>query len=62
VFGPSARFAGAFVEITRDWLVIDIREKLPWIKSLEHKPAGKDRIYLPNKLWMGRYMFIGDGS
>jgi len=60
--GPSARFAGAFVEITSDPFVIDIRRKLPWIRSLENKPAGEDRIYLPNQLSIGRYMFIGDGS
>lgn len=62
VFGPSIRFAGAFVEITSDPLVIDIRQKLPWITSLEKKPAGENIIYLPDKLGIGRYMFIGDAS
>ncbi|WP_426437215.1 hypothetical protein [Bradyrhizobium genosp. P] len=61
-FGSSAKFAGAFVEITGDPLVINILERLPWIRSLENKPAGEDRIYLPNKLSIGRYMFIGDAS
>ncbi|WP_375787738.1 hypothetical protein ACE10Z_09790 [Bradyrhizobium sp. Pha-3] len=62
VFGSSAKFAGASVEITSDPLAINIRESLPWIRSLENKPAGEDRIYLPNKLSIGRYMFIGDAS
>lgn len=58
----ARQFAGAFVEITSDPLVIDIRQKLPWITSLEKKPAGEHIIYLPNKLGIGRYMFIGDAS
>ena len=62
VFGPSARFAGAFVEITSDPLVIDIRQKLPWIKALEQRPPGEGTLYLPNKLGISRYMFIGDAS
>jgi hypothetical protein len=62
IFGSTARFAGASVEITSDPLVIDIRQKLPWLKSLEEKPPGKNIIYLPNKLGINRYMFIGDAS
>jgi hypothetical protein len=62
VFGPTAYFAGASVEITSDPLVIDIRQKLPWLKPLEEKPPGHNIIYLPNKLGINRYMFIGDRS
>ncbi len=62
VFGPSARFAGASIEITSDPLVIDIRDTLPWLKALEQKPPGDNIIYLPNKLGINRYMFIGDAS
>lgn len=62
LFGPSARFAGAFVEITREPLVIDVRQKLPWIKVLEEKARGEQVLYLPNKLGISRYMFIGDAS
>jgi hypothetical protein len=62
VLSPSVRFAGASVEITNDPLVIDIRDKLPWLKSLEQKPPGEDIIYLPNKLGVSRYLFIGDRS
>ena len=60
VFGPSARFAGAFVEITSDPLVIDVRQKLPWIKALEERARGEQVLYLPNKLGISRYMFIAD--
>ncbi|WP_157676544.1 hypothetical protein [Afipia sp. GAS231] len=59
VFGPSARDA---VEITSDPLVIDIRQKLLWLKALEAKGPTNDIIHLPNKLGISRYMFIGDRS
>jgi hypothetical protein len=62
VFGPSAHFAGAFVEITSDPLVNDIRQKLPWIKTLEQRPPGEGTLYLPNKLGISRYMFVADAS
>ena len=62
VLGSSVRFAGASVEITDDPLLIDIRDKLPWLKSLEQKPAGNNVIYLPNKFGISRYLFIGDRS
>jgi len=62
IFGPPARFAGASVEITSDPIVIDIRQKLPSLKPLEEKPPGSNIIYLPNKLGINRYMFIGDAS
>jgi hypothetical protein len=61
-FGPSARFVGASVEITSDPIVIDIRQKFPWLKPLEDKPPGSNIIYLPNKIGINRYLFIGDAS
>ena len=61
-FGPSARFVGASVEITNDPIVTDIRQKIPWLKPLEEKPPLENIIYLPNKLGINRYMFIGDAS
>jgi hypothetical protein len=56
--GPSVRFAGATVEIADDPIVIDIREKLPWIKSLEGKPPGAPPLYLLNKLAIVRGLFM----
>ena len=55
VLGPSARFAGAFVEMTSDPLVIDIRQKLPWVDLY----PDTNRLYLPNDLDIGSYLFIG---
>lgn len=62
LFGPSARFAGASVEITSDPIVIDIPQKFQWLKPLKDKKPGSDIIYLPNKLGINSYMFIGDAS
>jgi hypothetical protein len=60
--GSTARFAGASVEITGDPIVIDVRQKFLWLKPLEDKGPGSDIIYLPNKLGINRYMFIGEES
>lgn len=62
VLDPTARFTEAFVEITRNPVVVDIRQALPWLAALESKPAGSNIIYLPNKLGINRYLFIGDAS
>jgi hypothetical protein len=62
ILGPSFRFDNAWVENTLDPIVIDIRAKFPWLKPLEDKPAGSNIIYLPNKLGINRYLFIGDAS
>ncbi|TWB86956.1 hypothetical protein FBZ93_1242 [Bradyrhizobium macuxiense] len=58
VLGPSARFAGASVEMTTDPLVTDIRQKLPWIDSY----SGANTLYLPNHLGISDYMFVGAAS
>jgi hypothetical protein len=60
ILGPSVRFAGASVEITNDPLVVDIRNKLPWLKPLEQRPPGKHTIYPPNGLEITPYLFVGD--
>lgn len=60
--GPSARFAGASVEITSEPIVINIYDKLPWLKSLEQSPPGDKVIYLQDKFPIMRAMFIGDRS
>jgi hypothetical protein len=59
---PTAHFTEAFVEITREPIVVDIRQVLPWLGPLESKPPGSNIIYLPNKLGLNRYLFIGDAS
>ena len=45
--GPSARLVGAFVEITRDPIALDIGEKLPWVAKLSRKFPQPSQIYLP---------------
>lgn len=62
LLGPSARFTGASVEITNDPLVINIRDKLPWLKSLEQMPPSRNIIYLPNNFPIRRDLFIGAKS
>jgi hypothetical protein len=59
---PTAHFTEAFVEITREPIVVDVRRVLPWLGPLESKPPGSNIIYLPNKLGLNRYLFIGDAS
>lgn len=59
---PTAHFTEAFVEITREPIVVNIRQVLPWLGPLESKPPGSNVIYLPNKLGLNRYLFIGDAS
>jgi hypothetical protein len=59
---PTARFTEAFVEITKDPIVVDIRQALPWLGPLESKPPGSNIIYLPNGFGINRYLFIGDTS
>jgi hypothetical protein len=61
-FGPSARFAGASVEITSDPIVVDINRKLPWFQSWSDHYRDRGPIYLQNKLGLSRYMFVGDAS
>jgi hypothetical protein len=58
LFGSSAHLAGAFVEITNDPVVIDIRQKLPWLNALEASRSDENAIYLPNGLAISRYTFI----
>lgn len=39
LFGPNARFVEAYVEITKDPIVIDIDKKLPWFGQLNRPLA-----------------------
>jgi hypothetical protein len=51
----------AYVEITRDPIVIDIDKKLLWYKALR-APPNSGVMYLPNGVALGYTMFIGDAS
>jgi hypothetical protein len=61
LFGAGARITDAYVEITRDPIVINIDKKLPWYKALR-APPNDGVMYLPNGFALGWTMFIGDGS
>src|SRR5262249_47568781 len=62
VLGASARFVDASVEITGDPVIVDIGDKLPWLKRLDQNHQRWNPIYLPNGLSINRNLFIGDAS
>lgn len=47
VIDPSARFKEAYVEITRDSIVVDIADKLPWYPALLEAQKGKGMTSKP---------------
>jgi hypothetical protein len=59
IFGPSARVATAFVEITRDPIVVDIGKKLPWFDVLTG-PLGQNRIEIGYDFALSKDLFVGD--
>jgi hypothetical protein len=61
LFGPSARLAAAYVEITNDPIVIDIDKKLPWYETLT-RPLGQGLIEIEYGFALSKGMFIGDAS
>jgi hypothetical protein len=62
VIDPTARFTEAFVEITRDPVVMDIASKLPWFQAWSDNYRARGPIYFPNGFALSRYMFVGDAS
>jgi hypothetical protein len=62
VFDPTARFTEAFVEITRDPVVVDIATRLPWFQSWSDNYGARGPIYFPNGFALSRYMFVGENS
>lgn len=62
LFGPHARLAAAYVEITRDPIVIDIDNKLPWCKELVDRQKGQLIISYPGQLQLTYNMFIKEGE
>jgi hypothetical protein len=55
LFGPTARFVEAYVEITKDPIVIDIDKKLPWFGQLNRPLAV---IPIEYGFVFGRDMFV----
>lgn len=60
LLGSGARLAAAYVEITRDPIVVDIDKRLPWYRPLRGPPSKV--LYLQNGFALGWTMFIGDAS
>ncbi len=61
LFDPSGRL-DAYIEITRDPIIIDIDKKLPWFNMLSGASPNFGVIYLPSGFALSREMFIGDSS
>jgi hypothetical protein len=61
LFGSSARISAAYVEITRDPIVIDIDKKLPWYEILK-RPLAQGLIQIEYGFALAKTMFIGDAS
>ncbi|MBR1209883.1 hypothetical protein [Bradyrhizobium sp. JYMT SZCCT0180] len=59
---PTARFTEAFVEITRDPIVVDIATKLPWYPALLLAQKGKLVISTPGQFQLIYNMFVGENS
>lgn len=61
--GPGARFTEAFVEITRDPIVIDIESKLPWLPELRRlQREGKLPSVKTGQFKLVYNMFVGENS
>jgi hypothetical protein len=60
VFGPNARLMAAYVEITRNPIVIDIDKKLPWYKELVDRQKGHLNISYPGQLQLMYNMFVSE--
>ncbi|TPQ39934.1 hypothetical protein C2U70_06285 [Bradyrhizobium guangdongense] len=62
VLDPSARFTKAYVEITRDPIVVDIAKKLPWYPALLEAQKGKLIISEPGKFQLIYNMLVGENT
>jgi hypothetical protein len=59
---PTAHFTAGSVEITRDWIVIDVADKLPWYPDLRREQKGKGITTWPGQLNLVHNMFVGEDS
>jgi hypothetical protein len=63
IIDPTAHFTEAFVEITRDLIVVDIANKLPWFPELQRlQKAGKGPLSKSGQFQLVHNMFVGEGS
>jgi hypothetical protein len=62
LFGPTARLASAYLEITSDRVVIDIDQKLPWLTDLVNRQHQRGVTSRPNEFQIRYTMFVGPAS
>jgi hypothetical protein len=63
IIDPTARITEAYVEITRDPIVIDIPSKLPWFAELRRRQAdGKLLVSKAGQFQLVHNMFVGENS
>lgn len=62
VIHPTARVTQAFVEITRDPIVVDIAKRLPWYPALLEAQRGKGITSYPGRFQLVYNMFVGENS
>lgn len=60
VLDSTARFTEAFVEITKDPIVVNIWSKLPWLSRLRDQQKGKLILSYPGQFQLTYRMFVGD--
>jgi hypothetical protein len=60
LFGAGARIAEAFVEITRDPIVIDIDKRLPWYRDLAARQKSTGITGQPFEFQLMYPMFVGE--
>jgi hypothetical protein len=63
VLDPTARFTEAFVEITKDPIVVDIAKKLPWYPELRRlQIEGRGPLSKTGQFQLVYNMFVGENS
>jgi hypothetical protein len=63
VINATARFTEAFVEISRDPIIVDIPTRLPWFSELQRQQKeGKGALWQPRKFQLVYNMFVGENS
>jgi hypothetical protein len=63
IIDPTAHFTEAFVEITKDPIVVDIPTKLPWFTALQREQkSGKGIPSMPGQFQLVHNMFVGERS
>jgi hypothetical protein len=62
VLDPTARFTEAFVEITKDPIVVDIASKLPWYPELRRSQEGRGILSESGQFQLVYNMFVGENS